>query len=56
MKNKGLWRGLTFVSAMLLSVGITTGMTLENFKGQIDSALGTQSSKMVSEAGVSVTY
>jgi len=49
MKNKGLWRGLTFVSAMLLSVGITTGMTLENFKGQIDSALGTQSSKMVSE-------
>lgn len=49
MKHKGLWRGLTFVSAMLLSAGITAGMTLENFKGQIDTALHTQSSKIVSD-------
>lgn len=48
MKHKGLWRGLTFVSAMLLSTGITAGLTLEHFAGTIDQHLGTMSSKIVS--------
>lgn len=46
-KTVGLWRGLTLLFAVLLMVSITTRTVMEDHKSELDSQLGTVSSKTV---------
>lgn len=46
-KKESLWRGLTFVFAILLTIAITVGVVLEKYRTEVDSALHTRSEKMV---------
>lgn len=47
LKKQGLWRGLTFVFAMLLAVSACVAIVLESNKNEIDGFFGTHSSVLV---------
>ncbi|MBP5694246.1 MAG: glycoside hydrolase family 3 C-terminal domain-containing protein [Bacilli bacterium] len=51
LKLKTLWQGLTGVFSMAAVLSMTTGQILEANKATIDSALGTQSTILISEDG-----
>ncbi|MBP5693927.1 MAG: glycoside hydrolase family 3 C-terminal domain-containing protein, partial [Bacilli bacterium] len=50
-KKKSLWQGLTGVFSLAAVLSVATGQILEANKATIDSALGTQSTVLVSEDG-----
>lgn len=49
--KKSIWKGLTFVFAIFLSVVITAAIVLETFRTTVDQALDTRSSMTVSDGG-----
>ena len=51
LKSKALWQGLTGVFSLTAVLSVATGQVLEANKATIDSALGTQSTLLVSEDG-----
>ena len=46
-KRTGLWRGLTAVGAMLLTIAIMAGMIMETYRTSLDAFVGTRSQKTV---------
>ena len=55
MKRTGLWRGLSTALCFLLVLSITVGNVMEANASTIDTALGTLSSRMVSDEGAGYT-
>jgi len=51
LKKKALWQGLAGVFSLTAVLSVATGQVLEANKATIDSALGTQSTLLVSEDG-----
>lgn len=49
-KKSMVLRGLTALLTFVFSLSIVTGVTLEGYKSTIDTNLGTQSEKFVSES------
>lgn len=49
MKRTGLWRGFAALFTFIFSLSIIIGSVAEGYKATIDTALGTQSEKFVSE-------
>ena len=48
-KRTGLWRGLTAVGAMLLTIAIMAGMIMETYRTSLDAFVGTRSQKTVTD-------
>lgn len=49
-KKRRLWRGLSAISAALLTLFITLGAVIDGYRTDIDKFLGTQSIRIVSDA------
>ncbi|KFI80886.1 putative hydrolase [Bifidobacterium pullorum] len=49
-KRTNIWRGLTTVGALLLSIAIIASLTLEMYRTSVDAFLGTRSQQTVTEA------
>lgn len=47
--RRGLWRGLTTVTASLLTLTLTASMVIEGFRTDIDKFLGTKSTVLVTD-------
>ena len=50
MKRSNVWRGLSMVSASLLTVSILTGNILETYRTSVDAFVGTRSQMTVTES------
>lgn len=50
LHRANIWRGLTTVGALLLSIAIVAGLTLEMYRTSVDAFLGTRSQRTVTEA------
>ncbi|MCP1103223.1 beta-glucosidase [Aequitasia blattaphilus] len=49
-KKRQVWRGITTVTASLLALTLTAGAVVDGFRTDIDKNLGTQSTKILTEA------
>ncbi len=47
MSRKNIWRGLTTLTASLLTVSVAAGPVVDSYRTDIDKFLGTKSSAMV---------
>ncbi|WP_099467651.1 glycoside hydrolase family 3 protein [Konateibacter massiliensis] len=49
-KKRRVWRGLTAVTASLLTLTLTTSTVIDSFRTDIDKFLGTKSTQLITEA------
>ncbi len=49
-KRTNIWRGLTTVGSLLLSIAIIAGLTLEYYRTSVDAFFGTRSQQTVTES------
>ena len=49
-RKRNLWRGLTTLTASLLTVSVTAGPVVDSYRTDIDKFLGTKSSAMVTDS------
>lgn len=50
MSRKNIWRGMTTLTASLLTVSVATGPVVDSYRTDIDKFLGTKSSAMVTDS------
>lgn len=50
MKRRNVWRGVTLISASLLTVSLLAGNILETYRTSVDAFVGTRSQKTVTES------
>lgn len=50
MKKTNVWRGVSMVSASLLTVSLLAGNILETYRTSVDAFVGTRSQKTVTES------
>ena len=55
-RKRNLWRGLTTLTASLLTVSVAAGPVVDSYRTDIDKFLGTKSSAMVTESTDEDTY
>ncbi len=48
-RKRNLWRGLTTLTASLLTVSVAAGPVVDSYRTDIDKFLGTKSSAMVTD-------
>ena len=49
-RKRNLWRGLTTLTASLLTVSVAAGPVVDSYRTDIDKFLGTKSSAMVTDS------
>ena len=50
MSRKNIWRGMTTLTASLLTVSVAAGPVVDSYRTDIDKFLGTKSSAMVTDS------
>ena len=49
-RKRNIWRGLTTLTASLLTVSVAAGPVVDSYRTDIDKFLGTKSSAMVTDS------